>query len=191
MDQRRDSDPAGIEELLVEHLPKLRAFIRLRVGAELRALESASDVVQSACREILANPDAFRFRGEARFRAWLFTTALRKVANKAEYHAAAKRDMRRKQPMTRWSEVSAAYADVVTPSRNLAAREELARVEAAIDRLSEDHREVITLARICGLPHREIAVVMGRSENACRVLLHRATAQLGMILAELDGRARP
>jgi RNA polymerase sigma-70 factor (ECF subfamily) len=82
--------------------------------------------------------------------------------------------------------VAASYADLVTPSRHLAVREELARVEAAMDRLSEDHREVITLARIAGLSHREIAAVMGRSEAACRVLLHRATAQLGMILGELD-----
>ncbi len=61
-------------------------------------------------------------------------------------------------------------------------QEQLAQLEAAFDRLSPDHREVLTLARIVGLPHREIAEVMGRSEAACRILLYRATAQLGILL---------
>lgn len=188
VDRASQGDVGGIEHLLAQYLPKLRAFIRLRIGADLRALEAASDVVQSACLDILTNLGNFHYRGEAQFRAWLFTATLRKLANKAEYHRAAKRDVHRNRTVEKWSDVAASYADLVTPSRELAAREELARVETAIDRLSDDHREVITLARICGLPHREIAVVMGRSEAACRVLLHRATAQLGMILAELERR---
>jgi RNA polymerase sigma-70 factor (ECF subfamily) len=178
-------DPAAIEALLERHLPRLRAFVRLRVGAELRQRESASDIVQSACREVIANLGQYRYRGEDQFRRWLFTTALRKLADKVEYHRAARRDLRRDLAPSDWSAVAQSYADVVTPSRRLMLREQVERLEAAFDRLSDDEREVLTLARIVGLPHAEIATAMERSEAACRALLHRATARLGMILADL------
>jgi RNA polymerase sigma-70 factor (ECF subfamily) len=63
-------------------------------------------------------------------------------------------------------------------------RERIARLEAAFDRLPADYREVITLTRIVGLPHREVAEAMGRSETASRMLLYRALAELA---AELEG----
>jgi DNA-directed RNA polymerase specialized sigma24 family protein len=87
-------DPAAIEALLERHLPRLRAFVRLRVGAELRQRESASDIVQSACREVIANMGRYRYRGEDQFRRWLFTAALRKLADKVEHHRAAKHGSR-------------------------------------------------------------------------------------------------
>jgi RNA polymerase sigma factor (sigma-70 family) len=62
------------------------------------------------------------------------------------------------------------------------AREQIERLELAFDGLSEDHRKVITLARIVGLPHKDIAAEMGRSESATRMLLFRALGQLGIAL---------
>ncbi len=44
----------------------------------------------------------------------------------------------------------------------------------ALAALPEDHREVITLARLVHLPHRVIAEVMERTEEATRKLLARA-----------------
>ena len=42
-------DARAIDSLLEQHLPRLRAFVRLRMGPEFRAKESASDLVQSSC----------------------------------------------------------------------------------------------------------------------------------------------
>jgi DNA-directed RNA polymerase specialized sigma24 family protein len=52
--------------------------------------------------------------------------------------------------------------------------EEFERIEAAFDQLSEEHREVISLAHLAGLLRAEIAERIQRSEGAVRVLLHRA-----------------
>ncbi|HEX5053295.1 MAG TPA: sigma-70 family RNA polymerase sigma factor [Planctomycetota bacterium] len=175
-------DEHAIESLLARHLPRLRAFVRLRMGAELRARESASDLVQSACREVLARLDRFRYRGEANFRRWLFTMALRKIRNRVVFHRAEKRDWRREVPEGDHAEVgdlAAVYADFDTPSAQLDLKERIARLEAAFDGLSDEHREVITLARIVGLSHQEIGEAMGRSEAASRMLLYRALAELG------------
>jgi RNA polymerase sigma factor (sigma-70 family) len=61
--------------------------------------------------------------------------------------------------------------------------EELERLEAAFDRLPDDYREVITLARLVGLPLAAIGRQMGgRSEGAVSMLLARALTRLGLEL---------
>ena len=52
------------------------------------------------------------------------------------------------------------------------------RFEAAFDRLTAEQREVVSLARILRLPHKEIAARMGKSEVAVRSLLSRALVAL-------------
>jgi type IV pilus assembly protein PilW len=70
------------------------------------------------------------------------------------------------------------YRTFCTPSGVLQAREEVERIEAAFDALPDDYREVITLSRIVGLSHAEIAERSGRSEGATRTLLYRALGRL-------------
>jgi RNA polymerase sigma-70 factor (ECF subfamily) len=62
------------------------------------------------------------------------------------------------------------------------AKEAVERIEAALDALPEDYREVITLAKLVGLSRAEIGEVMGRSEGAVRTLLFRAQARLAELL---------
>lgn len=173
-----------VESLLVEHLPGLRAFIRLRAGASIRAREAESDVVQSVCREVLQRGETFQHGGEAGFRHWLYTTALRRIVNKHEFHTAAKRDVRRD---TAEAELLATYGRFCSPSRVVAAREELDRIEAAFAQLSEDHREVIVLSRVVGLSRAEVAAEMDRSEDSVRNLLHRGLTHLAQLIETGSG----
>jgi RNA polymerase sigma-70 factor (ECF subfamily) len=179
-------DAEAIEALLASNLPRLRAYVRLRMGAQLRAKESASDLVQSACREVLSHLDRFQFGSEAGFRRWLFTTAARKIADRLDYYRAEKRAVEREAgTLDPDADLGALYADFLTPSADLDMKEAVARLEAAFDRLSDEHREVITLSRLVGLSHREVGAAMGRSEPASRMLLFRALSHLA---AELDPR---
>ena len=66
----------------------------------------------------------------------------------------------------------------MSPSRSLRRRERLDRLQAALDALSPDHRQVIVLARLKGLRMTEIAERMERSPNAVALLLARALAKL-------------
>ncbi|MFG0315675.1 MAG: RNA polymerase sigma factor [Planctomycetota bacterium JB042] len=181
-------DPEAVDALLSRFLPGLRAFVRLRSGRLVRTRESASDLAQSACREVLQNLDRFEHGGEAGFRYWLYTTALRKIQKRAEYWRAEKRAAAREVPLLPADEESDeclldAYRSVATPSRHAMAREELARVEAAFDALSEGDREIIVLARVCGMSHAEIGERLKKSAGAARVQLHRA---LGRLADELE-----
>ena len=63
-------------------------------------------------------------------------------------------------------------------------REQIERIESAFDKLTAEQREVVTLAKIAGLSHNEIAGQLGKSEVAVRTTLHRALAKVSDLLAD-------
>ncbi len=178
-------DEQALAQLLQRHLPAVRAFVRSHMAPQLRARESASDVVQSVCRELLTHQDRFQHPGERGFIAWLYTTARRKIQNRARDIQREKRDAGREVhdlSESTLGALGAAYARISSPSGRALREEEVARLEAAIDQLPEEQREVITLAHLAGLSRADIGVQMGRSEEAVRALLHRAKARLAILL---------
>lgn len=181
-------DREALQALLVRFLPRLRAFVRLRAGPALRAHEESSDLVQSVCREVLVHAEQFRFPSESAFRNWLFAQALRKIGKRARLHRAAKRAAAKVEPLASDSSsqdersIADCYASFTTPSNALEAREQLERVEAAFDQLTDEQREVVTLAYLVGLSRGEIGVQLGKSEGAVRVILHRALMRIAAIL---------
>jgi len=179
-------DRGSIEQLLVRHLPGLEAFVRLRMGAVLRAVATAPDVVQSVCREVLEDLSGFEFRGEAAFRHWLYTCAENKLREKHRYHHADKRSLDAEVSLPDASTFLPTYRTLVTPSQELEVKETIRRVEAAFDELPDDYREAVTLHKLCGLSHAEIAERMQRSEGAVRNLVYRGISRLALLV---DGTA--
>jgi RNA polymerase sigma factor (sigma-70 family) len=57
-------------------------------------------------------------------------------------------------------------------------RDRLELLEQALERLSDDHREVVLAMKIEGLSAREVGERMERSENAVHLLLSRALKRL-------------
>jgi RNA polymerase sigma-70 factor, ECF subfamily len=174
-------DSQAVATLLQQHLPALRAFLRLKAGPSLLAKESCSDLAQSVCRDVLENADRFRFGGEAEFRKWLFTTAMRKIADRAEHWRAGKRAAAKERGGLDEEEIQG-IAGIWTPSNQAAAREELQRVEAAFGKLAPEKQEVILMARLMGLSHAQIAQELGKTEVAVRSMLSRALAELSAFL---------
>ena len=192
VDRTTQGDAAALEALLERHLPSLLVYVRLHAGELLRRKEASQDLVQSVCREILASMDRFEHRGAPAFRAWLFAKALGKIRDRQRYWLAGRRDARRERELTDSVSGAIDHAAVrpqfASPSQAAIGEEEMRRLEDAFEELPEDYRQVITLARIVGLPHAEIAAQMERSEAATRVLLYRALARLGRLM---DGERGP
>ncbi|HKX46490.1 MAG TPA: sigma-70 family RNA polymerase sigma factor, partial [Planctomycetota bacterium] len=187
-------DREALEQLLTNELPALRAFVRLRAGAALRERESVSDLVQSTCREVLAKLPTFHYGGDAGFRNWLYTAALRKILGRADHWATQKRDPHRELPppsnsptATSTRDLAAVYATLTTPSQHAIALETLSAVEAAFDRLPPDRREIIVLSRLVGLDHAALAHHLGCTEPTARQRLFRALAELGEHLGPTHG----
>ncbi len=172
---------------LEENLSSLKAFIRMRMG-RLREKESASDVVQSVCREILERPEWYRNATNGKeFKQRLFTAAERAVVDHARYWQADKRnrDRQAQAPAASGDEAAAGAQQLKsfrTPSQAAVTSEEMKRIERALDRLPQDQREVILLSRIAKLSRKEIADRMERSEASVRSLLSRALARLSGLL---------
>jgi len=183
--QSQAGDAAAIERLVHRHLPGLRAFLRLRMDPDIRAREACPDLAQSVCREVFAHLDRFEYLGEKAFKSWLYTTALNKLRQKQRYHRAQRRDVHREAGAAddrTDADLLGRYASFYTPSRDAAAREELARVERAFDEMPDAYREVVTLSRIVGLSSEEIAERTSRTPAAVRGLLHRALLRLATLL---------
>ncbi len=183
-----DGDPVALDSLFERNLPGLVAFIRSRLGAQLAARESATDLAQSVCREVLQDQDVFEFRGEAAFRGWMYKQAIRKILDRSRYHGRDCRDAAREIAPGSSREddlpsLIACYGCIATPSRHASAREELERFEEALATLPENQRDAISMSRLMGMDYAEIADVLGISPSAVRGLVARGLAAL---VAQLD-----
>lgn len=170
-------------ELLQRHVARLRAFVRPRLGARLRARESSQDVVQSVLREAWTGFERLPARetrlDRSGFARWLLRAADNKLKSRGRFWSRQRRSAAREEPAAderRLGELAA--RDLATPSRALVAREELERVERAFATLPPVWREVVVLVRLQGLSHEQAARRLGRTPSATRTLLSRALARL-------------
>jgi RNA polymerase sigma-70 factor (ECF subfamily) len=69
-------------------------------------------------------------------------------------------------------------ANYSTPSRHAARREQAVLLAEALERLSEDYREVIVLRHLEGLTFPDVAKRMNRSEDSVQKLWVRSLASL-------------
>lgn len=173
--------------LFARNIHHVRAFVRLRIDPLTRSRDSISDIVQSACRELLEK-ESFEYRDEKSFRSYLCQAALFKIQNRRRHHAAEKRHRLEPGPESPGDdELAAVYRTTLfDPSRPAILKEEIVALERAFDQLPEDYRQALTLYRIVGLSTAEIAQQCGRTEAATKMLLHRAMARLTSILARPD-----
>jgi RNA polymerase sigma-70 factor, ECF subfamily len=176
---------AAVEELLVQHLPGLRAWLRLRMGASLRARETPDDLVQSVAREVLLDLAAFEWRGEAAFRHWLYLKAQRKLVDKARFVAAEQRSPQKERDLDVLASGIVGTLAGATPSEAAISADEVRRIETAFAELPADRQEAISLHRLCGMDVHEVAARMQRSEGAVRNLIWRGLSRLALRIGDL------
>lgn len=174
-------DANALDELVNSCLPRLHAYVRLNMGAELRAREDSLDLVQSVCREVLHEVrSGFEYRGERAFLGYVFHAALNKMRMRHRALHSQRRDIRRE--LSGLDDLAAQYATVSTPGDLAAGRESVERLEDAFERLPAHYREVITRSRLLGMSVAEIAAATNRTENAVRGLLGRGLRELARLL---------
>lgn len=116
--------------------------------------------------------------------AWLLRIAENEIRDQAGFHGRDRRNADREVAIDAASLPELA-AQVRSHSTQLAMSDDMTRVEAGIERLEDDHREVIVLRYFAELSFQKIAQQMSRSPDACRVLLARAMAKLTAIVEEV------
>jgi RNA polymerase sigma-70 factor (ECF subfamily) len=168
-------DPAALEHLCANVMPRMERLVRARLGEQLRARYRTSDFVQSTMLEVLASLTEFRGGNEAEFVRWTERILENNLLDRRRFLGMAKRHAGREEPLQDGSAfVELGIADADT----LASREELHRVACAMVRLPKDQQRVLHLVALRGLSHRDAARELERTEDACRALLARARAAL-------------
>jgi RNA polymerase sigma-70 factor (ECF subfamily) len=181
----RAGSESALGQLLEAFRPLLTAIAERELDADLRAKISPSDLVQET---FLGGFPAFpRFVGETEeeVRAWLCRILHNRLADARDrYQQAAKRQVSREQSLDpAAADRQAPLADdTPSPSSHARRREDGERLEAALARLSEEHRQVIHLRYREHKSFAEAAQAMNRSEDAVQKLWVRAIQKLREIL---------
>lgn len=180
------SDRVPLAERILGSLPGLTRFVRRRMGPALAARESASDIVQSTCRELLRSASGFEYRDEPSFQRWVRAAAEHKLRNRARHWRAD----RRAGGVELDAEDAGPEAEAPSgarPSQDAMLREESERLARAFAVLSPEYRTALQRSQIDGLSHAELARELGRTPEATRKLVARAMARLAGALEEDPG----
>jgi RNA polymerase sigma-70 factor, ECF subfamily len=178
---------AGSKEAIGSALEGCRGYLlgiaERELDADLRAKGGASDLVQETFLEAQRDFAGFRGETEADLLAWLRRLLLNNLANFARtYRQTAKRRLDREVRLPGRGESSAAEsriaADDPTPSAQVRDGEDSAALHAAMARLPEDYRRVLTLRYVEGLSFDQIAERMNRTSAALRKLWSRAVDRM-------------
>jgi RNA polymerase sigma-70 factor (ECF subfamily) len=159
---------------------RLLAFIRLRMGRELRARLESRDILQATVAKSLAHLDDLKGDETRSWMAWLARIAEHEIRDRVDYQHRQRRDAGRDVPIE----------DAVLPAATRSALsrailgEEAERLEAALESLSPAHRDVIVLRKFEELSFAEIGRRLGKREDACRMLLARAMTALTLKMSE-------
>jgi RNA polymerase sigma-70 factor, ECF subfamily len=172
----RRGDESAFARLWRDAHPLLLRYLRVTAG------DGAEDVASEVWLEVVAR--LARFRGnEQDFRAWLFTTARRRVTDRRRYHA--------RHPLVLTGE--ARGLDRAAPDDTAAAALEDMSTQAAmalIATLPPDQAEAVMLRVVIGLDPGQVARIIGKRPGTVRVMVHRALRTLGARLAVLGEQGR-
>ncbi len=186
----KQGDKRAFEMLVVKYQRRIERLI----GRMVRDHELVQDIAQeSFIRAYRAMP---QFRGDSAFYTWLYRIAVN-TAKKALVDL--KRDpliyesaLRSGDESDETSAPQNEPSHHETPEAVLASREIAAAVNAAIENLSEDLRQAVTLREIEGLSYEEIAEAMNCPIGTVRSRIFRAREAISLRLRPLldtaDGR---
>ena len=164
---------------------RVRRIIRLRMGNEIRPRLDSMDLVQDALVSAMGGLKDFTYKNEGDFLRWLARITQNELRDNLDKIYTDKRDIRKEVrlenhgPTTGGGFVGTPGPIAhTTPSVIMSKKEDLDKLEKAIDQLKPDYRKVIVLAKIDGLTYKEIADRLGKSIDSVGHLLSRAMVAL-------------
>ena len=179
-------------------LAQLRTYIALvaqrQKTPELQAKFGHSDLVQESMAMAVQKFDQFEGSCEAELLAWVKAILENEIKQARRSFRSDKRDVFRELPIHKQTinQNESAHAPLQIPDRELTPRtfalqnEQELRIQAALNSLEEEHRQVIELRNWEKLSFRDIGQRMNRSENAANKLWYRALIALRKAMERVD-----
>ncbi|HMO86082.1 MAG TPA: sigma-70 family RNA polymerase sigma factor [Lacipirellulaceae bacterium] len=189
LDRLRSGDESALAEFVEANRPALMAFLHSRIGAHLAKKVEPEDILQDACLEAMRSLDKAPL-AEWEPLHWLFQVCERKIIDAhRRFFESQKRDASREAAIPDGSEAAGGLgnllaASMTTPSAAFSRDQRQLRVLAAVDTLPPEQREALRLRYLVGLPSKEIAQKLGKTDGAVRVMLSRSLAKLQEMLGD-------
>lgn len=172
-------DPAGFDALVMKYSPRLYGLVYNMTHNHDDTNDLLQEIFAKAYRSIAG------FRGKSSFYTWIHSIAVNMSINFLK-----KRNRRPQVSLDDEESGLQNNRDLVEmttlndPVRQADLAELQQRLNEAMMKLSHDHRAVVTMFDIQGMPHAEIAKILGISEGTVRSRLFYAHRQLQNFLEE-------
>lgn len=174
-------DMGAFDKLVIRHRGKIYAMIRNMVKNDADAWDLSQDVFIKAWQALP------RFEARARFSTWLY-----RISHNAVYDWVRRRKIESAGELNDEifnrekidSSAKTAPSFVESPDNALSNTELRGKIQAALGKLSADHREVVILKDVQGLSYQEIADVMECSIGTVMSRLFYARQKLQTLLKD-------
>lgn len=175
----QSGDTAAFDQLVVHYSPRLYGLIYHMTSNKEDANDLMQDVFSKAYRSLC------RFKGESSFYTWIYAIGTNMTLN----------FLKKRKRRAAWSlddfdsgiqndEAMVDLAHFANPRRQSTVNELQKKLNEAMQSLSNDHRAVVTMFDLQGIPHAEISKILKVSEGTIRSRLFYAHRQLQGYLEE-------
>ena len=193
LEAARGGDRRAVSELLEHHRDAIRRLVQLRLDRKVQRRVDVSDVVQEVMIEATDRLERYLNDPNMAFHLWLRQIAWDHIIDTYRRHrVSAKRNMDREQPMTAAGGTDQSTLELVvqlcdpalTPAAAATQREIAGKVEAAVELLGEQDREIVVMRHYEHLSNLEIAEALGLNPPAASMRYLRAIRRLRQLLEE-------
>lgn len=164
----------------------LLAVILSKMGPGLRTKVEAEDIFQEVCTTALQSLDKVQITDAGPF-GWLCEIADRRIIDQQRKFAAGKRDSSKETGIHGSDDddiglVNLLVASITSPSSAFSRHQKEFKLIQAMKELPENQQQVLELRYSKGKSSKEIAVEIGKSDGATRVLITRSLQKLKEVL---------
>lgn len=155
-------DPAAFAELYRRYISRVYRYLYSYVGERAEAEDLTAQVFTAAWEGI------HRYREQGNFAAWVFRIARNKAGD----------FYRRRRPLVPLDETYPEPQPAGDPAVTLEKRENLRRLQTLLKRLDPEQQELLRLRFAAELSFAEMGGLLGRSEAAVKMAVHRLLHRL-------------
>ncbi|MHC4462805.1 MAG: sigma-70 family RNA polymerase sigma factor [Planctomycetota bacterium] len=181
----KGGDESALNRLYRAYAERVRWMVRFRMGRQLRSKLESMDLVHEVLIHALGGLEGFTYKDEGDFVRWLSKIAENELRGNLRRLHAEKRNIRREVRLDHSGRTtgggflgSPGPVESTTPSVIMSKKEDMSKLEKAMDQLKPHYREAIVLTKIEGLSYEEIGRKLDMSTDAVRMLATRAMVAL-------------
>ena len=137
--------------------------------------ETSEDLVQQVFYKMLKYRHTFT--GDSTFISWMYGIARNTIIDEAKKNKKHLHDSA--------EDMAEVLASDASTDGQLERKQEKQELHRAMNKLSSEQREILTMSRFQELKHQEIAQIMNITEGAVKVRVHRAMCELKSIYTKM------